>query len=249
MRRVQAFSDTGRLVSVMTAVVPEVWAALPDDRLVALRSVALGDVGNLPYVLVSQMAGAVTIDTIAMFDNPAVARFERRVGNQHVLNQQPFHQGAIANYTRDGLRFCGVSPDGQRTRLRCTDSQGRETLSRSLELRPRPLTKALYDSVVRVHLRGGSTVAELESKIDRPRSLPLVISMVMNETGEIWLQRSHRSEDSAVWARINASGTLRDEIAIPKRYRFIRPDGENFWAATADADGLETLHRCRIPAR
>jgi hypothetical protein len=118
-----------------------------------------------------------------------------------------------------------------------------------LELRPRPLTKALYDSVVRVHLRGGSTVAELESKIDRPRSLPLVISMVMNETGEIWLQRSHRSEDSAVWARINASGTLRDEIAIPKRYRFIRPDGENFWAATADADGLETLHRCRIPAR
>jgi hypothetical protein len=200
-------------------------------------------------VLVSQRTGVLTLDTIAQFDNPAVQQFERRVGNQVVRNQQPFHQSALATGTRDGERSCGVWPAGQSTRLRCSDSNGRTIVDRNVDLRPRPLTNAVFDSVVQAHLRSGNTVSDMQSKIDRPRSLPLVIAMTMNETGEIWLQRSHRTEDPAVWARINASGTLRDEIAIPKRYRFIRPDGENFWAATADADGLETLHRCRIPAR
>ena len=247
LRRVQAFSDTGRLLRVMTAVVPGTWAALPDDRLVAIRPVQLTDESGLPDVLVSQRPEDLSIDTIARFASPAVARFERVVGGVPVRNHQPFHALAFTTGTRDGSRFCGLSPAERNTSvLRCTNAAGTEVLNRRLTFGERPLTTAIYDSVIAIHLVGGSTTTDLRSKIDRPRSLPPVMDMIVNQGGEVWLQRSHRFEPNAVWARVRPDGTLRDEVTIPSRYRFIRPDGEIIWAATADADGLETLHRCRI---
>jgi hypothetical protein len=104
----------------------------------------------------------------------------------------------------------------------------------------------MYDSVVRTHLAGGNREHDLRSKIKRPRSLPLALGLTMNETGEVWLQRSHDTEDPRLWARVRPDGSVRDEVAIPKRYRLLRPDGDFVWVATADADGLETLHKCRI---
>jgi hypothetical protein len=245
-RRVQAFSDTGRFLRTMTGLIPAVWTALPDGRLATIRPVGLADESSLPFVLVSQRPEELSIDTITRFDNPAVERFERVVGNQRVRNQQPFAASAYTNWTRDGSRFCGLSPSGTGARLRCTDATGKELLNRQLSLEPRPITNAMYDSVVRTHLAGGNREHDLRSKIKRPRSLPLALGLTMNETGEVWLQRSHDTEDPRLWARVRPDGSVRDEVAIPKRYRLLRPDGDFVWVATADADGLETLHKCRI---
>jgi len=245
-RRVQAFSDTGMFLRTMTGLIPAVWSALPDGRLATIRPVVLSDESSLPFVLVSQRPEDLSIDTVARFDNPAVERFERVVGNQRVRNQQPFEASAHANWTRDGSRFCGISPSGAGVRLRCTDAAGRELLNRQLSLQPRPITNAMYDSVVRAHVAGGNREEDMRSKIKRPRSLPLALGLTMNEAGEAWLQRSHDTEDPRLWARIRADGSVRDEVAIPRRYRLLRPDGDFVWAATADADGLETLHKCRI---
>jgi hypothetical protein len=245
-RRVQAFSDTGRFLTTMTGLIPATWTALRDGRLATIRAVALGDERSLPFVLVSQRPEDLSIDTVARFDNPAVEQFERLVGNQQIRNQQPLQASASANWTRDGSRFCGISPSGTGMRLRCTDATGRELLNRQLSLEPRPITNAMYDSVVRRHLAGGSREEDMRSKIKRPRSLPLALGLMMNETGEAWLHRSLRTEDPQIWARVRADGSVRDEVTIPKRYRVLRPDGDFVWVATADADGLETLHKCRI---
>lgn len=245
-RRVQAFSDTGRLLRTMTALVPAMWTSLPDGRLVTIRPVALADETSLPFVLVSQRPEDLSIDTIARFENPAVERFVRRVGNQQVRNHQPFQMSAYTHWTRDGSRFCGVSPAGSNVRFRCTDNSGRELLNRELALNPRPIPDAVYDTTIRMHLPGGNTADDLRSSIKRPRALPLVLGFLMNSGGEAWLQRTHQTEDPQIWARVRPDGSLRDQVSIPKRYRLVRPDGDVIWAATADLDGLETLHKCRI---
>jgi len=245
-RRVQAFSDTGRLLRTMTALVPAIWTSLVDGRLVTIRPVALGDESSLPFVLVSQRPEDLSIDTIARFANPTVERFVRRVGNQQVRNHQPFHMWSYTHWTRDGSRFCGVSPDGANVRLRCTDGSGRELLDRDLALSPRPITDAIYDTTIRVHLPGGNTEDDLRSSIKRPRALPPVLGFHMNTGGEAWLQRTHHTEDPQIWARVRTDGSVRDHVSIPRRYRLIRADGDFIWAATADSDGMETLHKCRI---
>ncbi len=246
LRRVQAFSDTGRLIRTMTALVPGDWTLTADGRLVTIRRVGLPDESSFPRLLVSQRPEDLSIDTIARFANPAVEHFDRRVGNVVTRNSQPFQAAAYAAGSRDGSRFCGTAPVGSETVLRCTDSSGREVLNRRLMLAVRPLTSAVYDSMVALHLAGGSSESEMRSKIKRPQTLPPVLDLMMTASGEIWLQRSHRLEDTQLWARVRHDGSIRDHVSIPKRYRLIRPDAESVWTATADADGLETLHKCRI---
>ena len=246
LRRVQAFSDTGRLLRTMTALMPAVWASQPDGRLVAIRPVALADESSLPFVLVSQRPGELSIDTIAQFANPAVERFERTVGLQRVRNHQPFQATAFAVGTTDGARFCGIAPAGDATQLRCTDGMGREVINRRLSLAPRQLSDAIYDSTIKIHLGGGNSAADMRARIKRPRTLPPVLGIMMTESGEVWLQRSHRFESNAIWARLRRDGSVRDEVVIDKRYRIVKPDAEFVWAATADADGLETLLNCHI---
>jgi hypothetical protein len=249
LRRIQVFSDTGLLIRTLTGRVPGIWVALPDDRMITIRSVALADESGQPFVLVSQRPAALSIDTIARFDNPAVERFERMVGTRAVRNHQPFHPMPMVSWSRDGTRACGISPAGSATQLRCTDGSGREILNQQLVLSPRPLTDAIYDSMVVIHLVGGSTAADMRSRIKRQPSLPPVTSMMLNDGGEIWLQRSHRFEPDAVWTRVRPDGSIRDEVSIPGTYRFIRPQGEAVWMASADADGLETLQRCTLAGR
>jgi hypothetical protein len=195
---------------------------------------------------VEQRPSVLSIDTIATFSNPAVSRFERVLRNSTVRNGQPFHARSFAVGAKDGSRFCGVTSAGGETHIRCTDASGRETLNRRLNLRPRPLTNAIYDSVIRVHMVGGSQEGDLRSKIQRPPALPPVHDLMVNRGGEVWLKRSHYAERDAVWTRVRVDGSIRDEFTIAARYRIVRPDGDFMWAATADSDGLETLHKCRI---
>jgi hypothetical protein len=126
---------------------------------------------------------------------------------------------------------------------------GRELVDRMLSFAPRLLSDAIYDSTIKIYVAGGNTESDMRDRIRRPRTLPPVLDMMMTESGEVWLQRSHRFERNAVWARLGPDGVVRDEVVIPASYRVLAPDRDFVWATTADQDGLETLHKCRIGAR
>jgi hypothetical protein len=80
--------------------------------------------------------------------------------------------------------------------------------------------------------------------IVRPRSLPPVMGMIVGNSGEMWLRRSHPLEAVSLWLRVRADGTMRDSVAVPERRRIVRLAGPWLWLASADADGIETLMRC-----
>jgi hypothetical protein len=143
-----------------------------------------------------------------------------------------------------------VRPDGDDGRIECVDDRGRSLLDAPLRLTPRRLTDAVYDSVVAGLGRGqGRTEAVMRDLIKKPRNLPPVMWIMIDNDGGIWLQRSHRSEPVAVWTRLRPNGSIRDELVIPKRYRVVGTNGDAMWVATADADGVETLHRCQPRSR
>jgi hypothetical protein len=136
-------------------------------------------------------------------------------------------------------------PSGNAVQLRCVDDLGRSLLERRLTLPSRPVTEAIYDSVIARFLRTpGRTESDMRSRIPRPRNLPLVLDLVLDNAGNLWLARSHWSESTARWVRVRPDGMVRDTVTIPSRYRLVRLSNDTVWTASADADGLETLSRC-----
>lgn len=247
LRRVQFFSDTGQFIRVLTGLVPTYWTAQSDGRIAGLRPTALASELPLPMVLVSQRPGAIKMDTVASFEIPAVERFERVVGRQAVRNRQPFQPGGEVGSSQNGARFCGTVQVGDDAiRLRCTDGAGRIIVDRSVPLTPRPVTSAIYDSVVVRFTAGGNSADDLRRRIKRTRYLPLVQSLRVDDGGAPWIQRTESSEPLAVWTRLHPDGRVRDEVVIPRRFRLVRPEGDVIWLAVADSDGLETLQKCRI---
>jgi len=245
LRRIQFFSDGGQLLSVATGTPVVLWFPRPDGRMAGLVAQALGSPGAQPFVVVSQRPGQTQRDTIALLEANTVEHFALPPTGS--LNPQPFAPHSMATANADGSRFCGVRPDGSTTLVKCVDDHGRPTLHRWLTIAARPLTAAVYDSMINLFTRGpGRTPESIRSLIERPRKLPAVMGMMIDQDGTMWLQRSHRFEQSATWIRLRPNGSVRDELVIPKPYRVIKPDGNTMWAAQANRDGLETLYRCRL---
>ena len=242
--RVTFFSDTGRLLRVETATPQVGWLPRPDGRLVGVGWMPLGTPTPPPFVVVSQHPGELRRDTIKLFTNAPVEQFNLPPAG--ALNPQPFYFRTVTGESHDGSRFCSAGPDGGATRIECINDRGRSVVNVLLTLKPRPLSEAVYDSMIVLFARGGRTQQGMRDLIKRPRNLPPVMSMLVEPSGMIWLRRSHEYEPVAVWTRLRADGVVRDELSIPKHIRVMSPNDDSFWAATADNDGLETLHKCRI---
>jgi hypothetical protein len=245
LARVQLFSDTGALLRVMTAIMPGTWGARPSGRLVGPgRHVASM---TLPWSVLSHQPGSTSVDTLAVFPLVPAGRFDLPVRGKLIDNPQPLDAETQMGFSQDHSRYCVARPAADNNvALTCVDDRGRVLLDRRMPLTPRPVTGTIYDSVIALFNRTpGNTDADLRSRITRPRYLPLVFQVRVQNDGGIWLLRSHRSEPAALWLRLNADGSKRDEISIPARNRIQRVDADWFWAVTADNDGMETLHRCR----
>ena len=133
-------------------------------------------------------------------------------------------------------------------RLHCVDLRGRSIVDRRLVLPPRPVTDSVYDALIAIFSRApGRTEADLRNRIHRPRDLPVVLGMMLDNGGLVWLQRSHRFESTARWLRLRPDGTPHDSVTFPNAYRILRSDGDTLWAARADSNGLESLERCTVP--
>lgn len=243
--RVTFFSDTGRLLRVVTATPQVDWIPRPDGRLVGRGWTALGGPTVPPDVIFAQLPGELKRDTLRVFPSPPVEHFS--LPPQGALNPQPFSFRTSSSPAPSGSRFCSARPDRDATRVECIDDLGTSVLNVALRLDARPLTDAVYDSMIALFARGrGRTEQGMRDLIKQPRNLPAVMSMMIDPSETIWLQRSHSSEPIAHWTRLRRDGSVRDNLAFPRRYRILSPQDDGFWAATADADGLETLHRCRL---
>ena len=242
--RVTFFSDTGRLLRVETATPQVGWYPRPDGRLVGMGWTPLGMATPPPDVIVSQRPGELRRDTVRLFTTAPVEQFN--LPPTGALNPQPFSFRTVTSASDDGSRFCSAGPEGTATRLECITDRGRSVMNVVLVLKPRPLSGAVYDSMIALFARAGRTEQGMRDLIKRPKNLPPVMSMLIEPSGGIWLRRSHDYEPVTVWTRVRADGTVRDELDIPKHVRVMSPNDNSFWAATADNDGLETLHKCRI---
>jgi hypothetical protein len=164
---------------------------------------------------------------------------------------QPFDAQTVIGYNAEFTRFCAAVPQSGGLQLTCIDANGRVVSDRLVTLPPRPLSDAVYDATIAFYLRvPGRTEDMMRSRVARPRHLPLVLGLLMvDQQGVVWLQRTNPHETTTIWTRVRADGTVLSDVVAPPRMRILRPDGEYVWAAQADNDGIETLHRCRVPAR
>ena len=244
LARVQMFSDTGALIRVMTAITPGQWGARPSGRLVGPGRQLAQMI--LPWTVLSHQPGSTNVDTLAVFPLVPADRVDLPAGGRMISLPQPLSPETQFGASQDYARFCAARPaEPDAIDLKCVDDHGSVLLDRRVQVSPRPVTSAIYDSAIAAYRRGPVAESDLRSRISRPRYLPPVTQVMMQKDGGIWLRRSHRAEPSSVWLRLNADGSRRDEISIPATYRIQRVDVDWFWAVTADDDGMETLHRCR----
>jgi len=245
LHRVQFFSDTGRLIRVATAMLPGNWGAARDGRLVGFGPVPAGR--PFPVNVLSHQPGTARLDTLRTFPVVSVDRMELPLRGEPVHVPQPLAAQTVFGSNAEFNRFRAAVPEAGSLRLTCVDDRGRVALAKLVSLPPRALTDAVYDSTIASYLRyPGRTDAMMRSRVARPRNLPLALGMMVDQLGGIWLKRSHSYEEVGHWTRLRPDGSILGDLVLPKRVRPLRSDGDSFWAATADSDGLETLHKCRI---
>jgi hypothetical protein len=161
-------------------------------------------------------------------------------------NEQPFAAQLVVGASPDHSRFCGARPDGNAWQLECIDDEARVQNRTRLSLTGHPLTDDLFDSTVVLFSRNADK-SETRKKMLRPRALPAINGIMVADNGDVWLERSHRFERTAVWQRVTRTGLESREIAIAPLTRLLLVRGDSVWGAQADADGLESLLRCALP--
>ena len=241
--RVQMFSDTGHLIRVITTVRPAAWGAVGGDSLAGFGNVPLGR--DVPFAVLSSYEGGSSVDTVAVFPLIPAERFP--LPPQMALNQQPLLPETVVGWSPNHLRFCVARQDSESVQVRCVDRRGAPVVNRSIRLEPRPVTDAVYDGVVKTWSRDPArTEAAMRDLIRRPRYLPLVLDVRVDNEGGIWLRRSHDSESSAVWTQIRRDGSVGVTLTLPVGYRLLRVDAQTLWTTSSDNDGLQTVHRCVV---
>lgn len=242
--RVQVFSDTGRLLRGITAVLPGGWGVGDGGVLVGFGNTPLGY--DAPFAVLAYTQGATRIDTVAVFPVPPSERFP--LPPAMALNRQPLLPTTIIGASPNHQRFCAAIPGAdERVQLRCVDRRGRVALDRDLQLEPRAVSTVVYDGVVKGWSRGPErTESMLRDLIRRPRNLPRVLEMAVENEGGIWLRRTHDSETPSIWARLRSDGSLEGAVVLPGGYRLVRADADRVWATSTDSDGLQTMHQCTV---
>lgn len=245
--RVQYFSESGDyLTGVRTA--PRVsWRPRPDGRFVGFAA-SLVRPSPAPYVVMQLTRGSTVADTLYRFPRIEPTPVLVPAGDREIPNPHPLLPRTVVAASSSHSRFCATQPDGELgTRIRCIDDRGSVRLDRRVAFAPRPLTNAVYDSVVaRFSLAPGRTPALMRDRIERPRNLPPVGEMLVLDDGQLWLRRSSPFEPESRWARLDSAGRGRPEVVFPSRHRLLAVRGDSAWVAIPDANDLEEIAGCRV---
>lgn len=245
--RVQFFSDTGAYLRGVRTPPRVIWTPRPDGSLVGVEPATVAPM-PIPYAVLSFQPGSAAPDTIHRFPRVEPSPVLVPVGDRVSPNPHPFLPRTVFAQNPSGSRFCAALPEsGPGTRLQCVDDRGRVVFDQILTLAPRPLTDVVYDSVIKVFSATPERTPEMmRDRISRPRNLPTVIELLVQDDGEMWLGRASRYEAQARWSRLDAAGRARSDVVLPTRHRVLRVRGDSVWLAVPDADDLETVAGCRI---
>lgn len=115
--------------------------------------------------------------------------------------------------------------------------------------RPRPIPRAVRDSVVRRLARGlarsGATEADVRAILHLPESYAPVSDAFEDADGRIWLRREEDGPRVA-YQRVSATGTLELEVVVDRALRLRAARGDTLWGIRLDEDGVPSLERYTV---
>ena len=106
--RVQLFSDTGRLIRVITTVRSAAWGAVGGDSLVGFGNVPLGR--DVPFAVLASYEGANAVDTIAVFPLIPAERFP--LPPRMAMNKQPLMPETAVGWSPNPFVFAALDRMG-----------------------------------------------------------------------------------------------------------------------------------------
>ncbi len=238
--RVQFFSDSGAYLYGITATTRAAWAPRPGGDLVGFAPRRLS--GDAPSsVLRHSPAGAATVALFPLVPAPRVMLPNSGPRG----NPQPFAAETVVGASPDHSRFCAARPTGGTWQVDCVDDSGNQLMRTTVSPAGRALTDALFDSMVVIFSQGRDE-AEVRRRLSRPALLPAINSLLVANTGEVWLQRTHRFERAAIWLPIARDGKPRQQVNAAPLTRLLLVAADSAWGVRADEDGLESLLRCAV---
>jgi hypothetical protein len=104
----------------------------------------------------------------------------------------------------------------------------------------------LDDEVATFARQMGVPASAVTDQFSRPRSSSAAFTLMVNGTTDVWLGRSKPADTEAIWERVGFEGKLLTRRVFPGRYQVRAVDGNVFYAAETDLDGVQTLVRCRL---
>lgn len=244
--QVQYLSGAGRLLKVDTLPpLAKLWLPRGGGRYLGFASrINQADA----WVVVAARPGAVP-DTLATFPVPASRdlRLPTLDGNDTLTIADPLSPRTQVARSDDGGRWCAAIPgQSDRVRLLCTDDRGKATLDTLLKLQPRPVSGAIYDSIMaELVTRRGADLMSVLQVLSPESTLPLVNGLRVDVSGDLWLQLSAISELPVEWLRVRRDGAVRDTLIIPSQLTPRGLRGDTIWVA--DSTGLyrqPTVLRC-----
>jgi len=154
---------------------------------------------------------------------------------------------AIAS-NRDASRWCAMANGAVGgTQLACVTSTGRVLFETSLLLPERAVPETVLDDEVATFARQmGVPASAVTDQFSRPRSSSAAFTLMVNGTTDVWVGRSKPADTEAIWERVGFDGKLLTRRVFPGRYQVRAVDGNVFYAAETDLDGVQTLVRCRL---
>ncbi len=242
--RLQFFHDSGTFLRTVGAVTPASWAPRPSGILVgfARRRIA----SDLPFAVLRQPLQQ-RLDSVVSWPLVPAPRMMLTNGGPRG-SAQPLAAETVVGASPDHSVFCAARPTGNDWQLECVSDASTLLQRKRLSLNGRRVTDALFDSIVSV-LSQGRDPAVVRRQVSRPRMVPAVNDLLVADNGDVWLRRSHPLERAAIWQRVTRDGRTGPDLNIEPLTRLQLVTANAVWGVRADADGLESLLRCELPAQ
>jgi hypothetical protein len=171
------------------------------------------------------------------------------------VGMQPWNDGSIAEYFRDGSGFVIVEravnaqhPSFSVTRIAHDGSR----LYRNIySYNPVPIQRAHVDSQItfwsnQTGPKDPKARSRAEAALYKPAHFPTITQVVPMADGTVWLRREDIPAASQRWTVLDAKGRIAYDVDLPKHFYLSGGFGDTIWGAETNSDGIETLVRMKL---
>lgn len=190
--------------------------------------------------------------------------FAVSVGMQQALARQPFEDGPLWNFMRDGSgivyidRTTASVPDPKFRVLRISPT-GRTTAETWTRYRAMPLDSTviarqvdeLTARILRSRRDAGIPATLLKRRIREalyiPAHSPTVTAVFGDQDGRLWMRREASAFPDVRWTVLDAAGNGALELLLPPSFQILWAKGRIFIGSELDASGMLNLTERRLP--